>query len=69
MFCFLCGKLGHDDKHCLDFPDWQNTPKQYGEWLKAGGAFKRNSVGRETPTEVTVERKVKTQPRVMARQQ
>ena len=21
-FCFLCGKLGHDDKHCLDFPNW-----------------------------------------------
>ena len=42
-FCFLCGKLGHDDKHCLVFPNWQSTPKQYGEWLKAGGVFKGNS--------------------------
>ena len=21
-FCILYGKLGHDDKHCLDFPNW-----------------------------------------------
>lgn len=21
-FCFLCGKLGHDDKHCQAFIDW-----------------------------------------------
>lgn len=42
MFYFLCGKLGHDDKHCLEFPNRLNTPKQYGEWLKAGGAFKGN---------------------------
>ena len=40
-FCFLCGKLGHDDKHCLEFPNWQNTPKQYGEWLRTGGCFQR----------------------------
>lgn len=39
-FCFLCGKVGHDDKHCQAFTDWQNTPKQYGEWLKANKTFK-----------------------------
>lgn len=42
-FCFLYGKLGHDDIHCLAFLNWQNTQKQYGEWLKAGGAFKGNT--------------------------
>nr|POE73998.1 uncharacterized protein CFP56_45342 [Quercus suber] len=48
-FCFLCGKLGHDGKHCLDFPNEQNTSKQYGEWLRVGGAFKGNS-GRQRST-------------------
>nr|POF19193.1 hypothetical protein CFP56_65976 [Quercus suber] len=48
-FCFLCGKLGHDDKHCLDFSNWQSTPKQYGEWLKASVVFKGNS-GRQRST-------------------
>ena len=32
VFCFQCGKLGHDEKHCLDLLDQQN-PKQYGDWL------------------------------------
>ena len=49
-FYFLCGKLGNDDKHCLAFTDRQNTPKQYGEWLKARGAFKGNS-GRQRNTQ------------------
>ena len=40
-FCYLCRKQGHNDKHCQVFADWQNTPKQYGEWLKANGSFKR----------------------------
>ena len=42
-FCYLCGLLGHDDKHCRIHADWQNTPKQYGEWLKANGAFNGGS--------------------------
>lgn len=36
VFCFQCGKLGHDEKHCLDLPDQQN-PRQYGDWLRAQG--------------------------------
>nr|POE99626.1 hypothetical protein CFP56_49353 [Quercus suber] len=48
-FCFLCGKLGHDGKHCLDFPNGQNTSRQYSEWLRAGGAFKGN-LGRQRST-------------------
>ena len=31
-FCFLCGKMGHDDKHCPKFSDWRNAPRQYGDW-------------------------------------
>lgn len=29
-FCFLCGRLGHDEKHCKESLDQQNS-KQYGE--------------------------------------
>ena len=36
VFCFQCGELGQDEKHCLDPPDQQN-PKQYGDWLRAQG--------------------------------
>ena len=43
-FCYLCGLLGHDDKHCKIHIDWQNTLKQYGEWLKANGAFNGGNV-------------------------
>nr|POE86154.1 uncharacterized protein CFP56_07261 [Quercus suber] len=35
-FCFQCGNLGHDEKHCKDPSDQKNT-KQYGEWLRAQG--------------------------------
>ena len=43
-FCYLCGLLGHDDKHCKSYSNWQNTPKQYGEWLKANGGFNGGEV-------------------------
>ena len=28
-FCFLCGKMGHDNKHCPEISDWRNAPRQY----------------------------------------
>ena len=37
-FCFLCGIMGHDDKHCQAYPDRQNATPQYGDWLRANGS-------------------------------
>ena len=37
-FCFICGLMGHDNKHCQVNPDRQHTIPQYGEWLRAGSA-------------------------------
>ena len=37
---FLCGKLGHDDKHCGETLKEHQQGKQYGEWLKARGSIK-----------------------------
>ena len=34
--CFICGKLGHDKKHCPVVRDWQTACHQYGDWLRAG---------------------------------
>lgn len=35
LFCYICGKLGHDDKDC-DEHRWDNSPvKRYGDWLRA----------------------------------
>ena len=36
-FCYLCGRLGHDDKHCRENFEHQNTSRQYGDWLRAYG--------------------------------
>ena len=47
-FCYLCGKLGHDDKHCQAQTDRQSSPKQYGEWLRANGAFKGGNARQKT---------------------
>ena len=38
--CFLCGKMGHDDKHCHACLDRQNATPQYGDWLKVFGKSK-----------------------------
>ena len=39
-FYFLCGKLGHDDKHCGETLKEHQQGKQYREWLKVGGSTK-----------------------------
>ncbi|KAL0004280.1 hypothetical protein SO802_011841 [Lithocarpus litseifolius] len=40
VFCFLCGRLGHDDKHCKESMDFHNASRQYGDWLRAYGNTK-----------------------------
>ncbi|XP_023877292.1 uncharacterized protein LOC111989727 [Quercus suber] len=39
-FCFICGKLGHDIKHCTQNVEGQQINQQYGEWIRAGGQGK-----------------------------
>ena len=39
-FCFLCGKMGHDDKHCHACSDRHNATPPYGDWLRAFGMSK-----------------------------
>ena len=34
-FCFLCGILGHDEKHCSSSQDRSECSRQYGDWLRA----------------------------------
>ena len=39
-FCFLCGKLGHDEKHCESNQAEKAGDRQYGEWMRARGSAK-----------------------------
>ena len=39
-FCFSCGKIGHDEKHCRVVTEKQSMEKQYGEWLRVGSMSK-----------------------------
>ena len=39
-FCFSCGKIGHDEKHCGMLLEKQPIEKQYGDWLRAGSSSK-----------------------------
>ena len=34
-FCYICGRMGHDDRHCPESAEHHNSPRQYGEWLRA----------------------------------
>lgn len=36
-FCYYCGRMGHDDKHCHASLDTQSAERQYGDWLRAYG--------------------------------
>ncbi|KAK7841132.1 uncharacterized protein CFP56_015764 [Quercus suber] len=42
-FCFYCGILGHDEKHCTMFLSNSEAPRQYGDWLRANGSPKFGS--------------------------
>ena len=44
-FCFSCGKLGHDEKHCGVVAEKQSMEKQYGDWLRAGSTSKGPNEG------------------------
>lgn len=35
VFCFHCGRLGHDDKHCQECTDHQKSSRQFDDWLRA----------------------------------
>ena len=37
--CYVCGRMGHDDRHCTQATNGKETEYQYGEWLKANGSF------------------------------
>nr|POE84238.1 hypothetical protein CFP56_71179 [Quercus suber] len=39
-FCFHCGRLGHDLKHCQETSNNQSSSNQYGDWLRAQGNSK-----------------------------
>ena len=44
-FCFFCGKMGHDLKHCNACLDRQNVTPQYGDWLRASGSSRGGNNG------------------------
>ena len=54
-FCFQCGRLGHDEKHCKEPPNQQN-PKQYNDWIRAQGNPK---MGLENHDQLAVVTKMK----------
>ena len=42
-FSFLCGILGHDEKHCSGKSSTSKAHKQYRDWLQANGGSKLGS--------------------------
>nr|POE92087.1 uncharacterized protein CFP56_29631 [Quercus suber] len=48
-FCFTCGKIDHDEKHCGMEIEKQPLERQYGEWLRAGGVSKGANEGAKAP--------------------
>ncbi|KAK9994434.1 hypothetical protein SO802_024137 [Lithocarpus litseifolius] len=36
-FCFFCGILGHDERHCSGNSNNPEAHRQYGDWLRANG--------------------------------
>ncbi|KAL0002837.1 hypothetical protein SO802_016618 [Lithocarpus litseifolius] len=44
-FCFTCGKIGHDEKHCGVEIEKQPLERQYGEWMRARGVSKGANEG------------------------
>ena len=48
-FCYFCGRMGHDDKHCPEPAEHLNSPRQYGDWLRASGNL-RYTAGKSKST-------------------
>ena len=44
-FCFTCGKIGHDEKHCGTMIEKQPLEWQYREWIRVGGTSKGTNEG------------------------
>ena len=44
FFCFSCGIMRHDERHCQSMGNPTNEPQQYGEWLRAQGGNKMVSL-------------------------
>ena len=42
-FCFLCGILWHDERHCSRNSNNSEAHRQYGDWLRANGGLKSGS--------------------------
>nr|POE96858.1 hypothetical protein CFP56_49609 [Quercus suber] len=59
-FCYICGILRHDEKHCQVSPMEQLSGRQYGEWLKAGGVIKNG--GEKDKIKVQLEAKKVSSP-------
>ena len=54
MFCYFCGYVGHDLKHCAGFfameKNGATMELQYGDWLKAVGGRQRSTSQAERET-------------------
>ena len=46
--CYVCGRMGHDDRHCMQATKGKEAEYQYGEWLKANGSFTRTQYRAKT---------------------
>lgn len=44
-FCFICGKIGHDEKHCGSVTEDLSSQRQYGEWMRVGNSSKGTNEG------------------------
>lgn len=51
IVCFICVKLGRDNKHCPTSNVWQSACHQYGDWLRAGWTAKEIAKERNTSKE------------------
>ena len=38
--CYICGRLGHDDMHCVAIKARQVTEYQYSDWIRANGGYR-----------------------------
>lgn len=50
-FCFICGRMGHDDKHCEVVTNEQAADRQYFDWLKVGWNQNGNQSRAKTTTD------------------